>query len=162
VPALALIDGQGQVVRLTETFEAHLAADGAQQLSIRDFIADAEQRMLLIRVLEGRLLHADLTLSCAAGTLALEAEAVLDAAAVRHALLTVSPTGPEADLRPGSDPLLNDPSLDESPAIVWIQDQEGRYLRVNRSYSEWLGIDDLDIRGKTDAELCPWPPNNAG
>jgi len=157
VPALALVDRQGDVVRVTETFREGFAPDGAPQFSIWDFVADDEQRLLLGRILEGRLLHVDLVLPGAAAVVAVGAEAVLDAAGMRYALLTVSSSGgsAHAELRPGKASLLDDPSLDESPAMVWIKDLGGRYLRVNRSYTERHGIDDASIRGKSDAELPP-------
>ena len=49
-------------------------------------------------------------------------------------------------------PLLEEP-LDESPAIVWLKDLDGRYLRVNRRYVEQLGTDAESVCGHTDAEL---------
>ena len=48
--------------------------------------------------------------------------------------------------------LLDEP-LDESPAIVWLKDLDGRYLRVNRRYVEQLGTDAERVCGRTDAEL---------
>ena len=152
-PALALIDGHGEVVRLTETFRAGFALEESPHVSIWDFLADPEQRSRLVRVLEGRLLRADLALPSATGALSAEAEAVLDAAVTRHALLTVAPAGPAPEPRSGADVLLGDGTLDDSPAIVWIKDLEGRYLRINRRYREVLGIDEASIRGKRDAEL---------
>jgi hypothetical protein len=154
-PALALVDSRGEVVRLTESFRAGFALEGSPHLSIWDFVADPDQRSRLGRVLEGVLLRADLALPSAAGSVAAEAEAVLDAAVMRHALLTVTPRGADPEPRSGADVLLGDPSLDDSPAIVWIKDLGGRYLRINRRYTERLGIDDASIRGQTDAELPP-------
>jgi PAS domain-containing protein len=141
-------------VRLTDTFRAGFAPGGPARLSIWDFL-DADQRARLGRVLEGRLLRADLALPSPVGSVAAEAEAVLDAAVMRHALLTVAPFGADAEPRSGADVLLDDPSLLDSPAIVWIKDLGGRYLRINRRYSERLGIDEANIKGKTDAELAP-------
>jgi PAS fold len=154
-PALALVDGHGDVIRLTETFRAGFAPDGSPHLSIWDFLADPDQRSRLGRVLEGALPRADLALPSAAGSVAADAQAVLDAAVMRHALLTVAPAGPDPEPRSGADVLLGEPSLDASPAIVWIKDLSGRYLRINQRYAERLGIDDASIRGKSDAELAP-------
>jgi hypothetical protein len=152
-PALALIDSRGVVVRLTDTFRAGFASEGSAHLSIWDFLPDPDQRSRLGRVLEGRLLRADLALPSPTGSVAAEAEAVLDAAVMRHALLTVAPSEPDADPRSGADVLLDDGSVVDSPAIVWIKDLSGRYLRINRRYTERLEIDDASILGKTDAEL---------
>ena len=154
-PALALIDGHGEVVRLTESFRAGFAPEGSDQFIIWDFLADPAQRKQLGRVLEGRLLRADLALPSAAGSVAAEAEAVLDDAVTRHALLTVAAAGSDPEPRAGVDVLLDDPSLENSPAIVWIKDLSGRYLRVNRSYATHLGIDQASIAGKSDADLAP-------
>jgi PAS domain-containing protein len=154
-PAVALVDGRGEVVRLTETFRDGFAADGSTHGSVWDLIADAEQRLLLNGVLEGRLLRVDLALPTATGSVTVQAEAVVDMAVTRHALLTVCSAAPDPGRRAGAEALLGDPSVDDSQAIVWIKDLDGRYLRVNRRYSEALGIDDARIRGKTDAELSP-------
>ena len=154
VPALALIDRRGDVVRETDAFRADVAPDETDRLSIWDFL-ESEQRAQLGRVLEGRLLRAELKLPSPSGVVVAEAEAVLDAAVMRHALLTVARPEPPGEPRPGSDVLLEDPSVEDSPAIVWIKDLDGRYLRVNKRYRERLGVDDAAIRGKTDAELPP-------
>lgn len=154
-PALALIDRSGEVVRLTETFRAGFALEGSPHLSIWDFLPDPKQRSQLGRLLEGKLMRAELALPSAMGSVAAEAEAVLDAAVMPHALLTVASTVPDPEPQSGAEVLLADPSPDDSPAIVWIKDLGGRYLRINRRYAERLRIDDASIRGKTDAELAP-------
>jgi PAS domain-containing protein len=82
-----------------------------------------------------------------------ELVAVLDADGRRMSVLTIpaEPDGPEHE--PAS-PLLDEP-LDESPAIVWLKDLEGRYLRVNRRYLKQLDTDADGVCGRTDAELTP-------
>ncbi len=77
--------------------------------------------------------------------------AVLDRHGRRTAVLTIPTTPDEADVEPVS-PLLEEP-LDESPAIVWLKDLDGRYLRVNSRYLEQLGTDAEHVCGRTDAEL---------
>jgi PAS domain-containing protein len=77
--------------------------------------------------------------------------AVVDAEGRRKAVLTIPSERDTADIDP-STPVLEQP-LDESPAIVWLKDLEGRYLRVNRRYVEQLGIDGEGVCGLTDAEL---------
>ena len=47
------------------------------------------------------------------------------------------------------------PLVADSPALVWIKDLEGRYLHVNPRHAEQLGVDELKIRGLTDADLRP-------
>jgi hypothetical protein len=140
---------------LTDTFRAGFAPEGSPHPSIWDFLPDPDQRSRLGRVLEGRLLRADLALPSPTGSVNAEAEAVLDAAVMRHALLTVVAAQPEPDRRSGADVLLDDESVVDSPAIVWIKDLSGRYLRINRRYAQCLGIKDADILGTTDAELSP-------
>jgi PAS domain-containing protein len=154
-PALALIDGHGEVVRLTETFRAGFAPEGSSHVSIWDFLADPDQRSRLGRVLEGDLPRAELALPSAAGSIAAEAQAVIDGAVMRHALLTVSRPEPDPEPRSGADVLLHDPSIEDSPAVVWIKDLSGHYLRINRRYTERLGIDAASIDGRSDAELSP-------
>ena len=77
--------------------------------------------------------------------------AVLDRSGRRLAVLTVPIAREEMDLDSDS-PVLEEP-LDESPAIVWLKDLEGRYLRVNRRYLEQLDTDAEHVCGRTDAEL---------
>jgi PAS domain-containing protein len=85
----------------------------------------------------------------------LEAElvAVVDGAGRRKAVLTIPTTPNRSELEPES-PLLEEP-LDESPAIVWLKDLDGRYMRVNRRYLKQLDIDAESVHGRTDAELTP-------
>src|SRR6185312_11313720 len=62
-------------------------------------------------------------------------EVVADASGARHALLTLSgETKTEPDSGPGN-PLL-DEDLDSSPAIIFLKDLEGRYLRVNAAHGQ--------------------------
>jgi PAS domain-containing protein len=77
--------------------------------------------------------------------------AVLDANDRRMVVLTLPTARDGAGAEPVS-PLLAEP-LDESPAIVWLKDLDGRYLRVNQRYVEQLGTDAEAVRGRTDAEL---------
>ena len=80
-----------------------------------------------------------------------DAVAVVDRDGRRTAVLTIPTASDAADIEQVS-PLLEEP-LDESPAIVWLMDLDGRYLRVNRRYVEQLGTDAEDVCGRTDAEL---------
>lgn len=43
--------------------------------------------------------------------------------------------------------------LDESPAIVYVKDLDGRYLRINRRYTELLDATEAELSGRTDYEL---------
>lgn len=79
--------------------------------------------------------------------------AVVDRDARRLAVLTL-PTAPDPGDGEPASPLLEEP-LDESPAIVWLKDLDGRFLRVNSRYAEQLGIDAERVQGLTDAELTP-------
>ncbi len=77
--------------------------------------------------------------------------AVLDRRGRRMAVLTIPTARDEVDIESVS-PVLEEP-LDESPAIVWLKDLDGRYLRVNRHYVEQLGTDAESVCGRTDADL---------
>ena len=77
--------------------------------------------------------------------------AVVDRDGRRTAVLTIPTARDAADIEPVS-PVLEEP-LDESAAIVWLKDLDGRYLRVNRCYVEQLGTDAERVCGRTDAEL---------
>lgn len=43
--------------------------------------------------------------------------------------------------------------LDNSPAVIYVKDREGRYLSVNRSFAELFEDPSQDFVGKTDHEL---------
>src|SRR5262245_36870088 len=45
--------------------------------------------------------------------------------------------------------------LDHSVALIFVKDLEGRYLRVNRRYSELFGLTDAELEGKTDYDCHP-------
>src|SRR5262245_24696613 len=45
--------------------------------------------------------------------------------------------------------------LDNSVALVFVKDLEGRYLRVNRKYSELFGLTNVELEGKTDYDCHP-------
>ena len=77
--------------------------------------------------------------------------AVVDRHGRRMTVLMVPTDREEVDIGPVS-PLFEEP-LDESPAIVWLKDLDGRYLNVNRRYLDQLGTDADTVCGHTDAEL---------
>jgi len=76
--------------------------------------------------------------------------AVVDRDDRRMVLFTI-PARHTGEIAPVS-PLLDAP-LDESPAIIWLKDLDGRYLRVNHGYVSQLGTDAERVCGRTDAEL---------
>ncbi len=82
----------------------------------------------------------------------LDISAILDPDGTRGALLTITrpARGSSAD---GEIPLL-DQAIDTSPAIVWVKDLEGRYLRVNGRYVEQMKVAAEHVCGKTDGELA--------
>ncbi|MGE9270001.1 MAG: PAS domain-containing protein [Verrucomicrobiales bacterium] len=43
--------------------------------------------------------------------------------------------------------------MDNSPAVVYLKDREGRYLMVNRGYEELFGMERSDVLGKTDHDF---------
>lgn len=45
--------------------------------------------------------------------------------------------------------------LDNSTAVIFIKDLEGRYLRINRWYEVVRGVTDAEAKGKTDYDLFP-------
>ncbi|MCW3027883.1 MAG: Protein kinase [Solirubrobacterales bacterium] len=139
VPAsIAVLGEAGSVERATRAFvDRFEVRDGSLASCPHEVeLITAGQAERLAVLLDG--LEADLV-------------AVVDGDGRRSAVLTI-PTGrDEADLEPVS-PVLEEP-LDESPAIVWLKDLDGRYLRMNRRYADQLGTDPEDVCGQTDAEL---------
>ncbi len=45
--------------------------------------------------------------------------------------------------------------MNNSPAIIYLKDLQGRYLLVNKEFEYVVGITDKDIRGKKDHEVFP-------
>jgi len=45
--------------------------------------------------------------------------------------------------------------LDNSPALIYVKDREGRYQFVNKAWRELFHINDSNVKGKTDLELFP-------
>ena len=45
--------------------------------------------------------------------------------------------------------------MDNSPSVIYLKDQAGRYLLVNKRYEEFCGLPSEQILGKTDHELFP-------
>jgi PAS domain-containing protein len=136
IPALALIGSDHRILRCTEGFWRHYDAGNGLN----------EYRAEIDRVLTGESDH----LAVALDGHSAELEAVIDAHNTRSALLSLN-LGAPAD---GVNALLADP-LEDSPAIVYFKDLEGRYLRVNRRYTECLKTSQERLRGRTDAELPP-------
>jgi len=137
VPAVALIAPGGWVRHSTDAFRARYASDKLP----------ATQRPVLERVLSGQ---SDRGLVDVDGPGAL-LEAVTDARGARLALLTLAQ---DKSVYGVANALLAAP-LDESPAILYLKDLDGRYLRVNRRYQECFGIEEDRLLGFTDRELQP-------
>jgi PAS domain-containing protein len=136
--AIAVLGDAGSVERATRAFVDRFdLSDGSLASCPHEVeLITAGQAERLTVLLDG--LEADLV-------------AVVDGDGRRSAVLTIPTGGDAADLEPVS-PVLEEP-LDESPAIVWLKDLDGRYLRVNRRYAEELGTDAESVCGRTDAEL---------
>lgn len=45
--------------------------------------------------------------------------------------------------------------LDNSPAVIYVKDREGRYRLINRQYEELFGVREAEVRGRTDHDLFP-------
>jgi hypothetical protein len=139
--AVALLGADGRVERATARFLERFGTDEPLLGT-----ADAE----LSRILEGECDQ----LTVALGGAEAELSAVTTADARRCALVVV-PVAANQD--PGedlTDLLLGEP-IDASPAIIWLKDLDGRYLRVNRRYEEQLRTPADQVCGKTDADLSP-------
>ncbi len=137
-PALAVLGDDGHVQRGTGAFLRH--AEASALLDERP--AEVEQ------VLRGEVGHA--VVQRAGVTLTVEA--VQDAAGTRHALLTL--TGYEQDADAPAHPVLAE-DLDASPAVVFVKDLEGRYLRINAMHGTMIGGGEAQLLGHTDHELEP-------
>jgi len=136
--AVAVVSEAGSVERATRAF--------VEQFDVRDgSLASCPQEVELITAGQADRLTVLLD------DLEVDLVAVVDADGRRAAVLTIPTERDAADIEPVS-PLLEEP-LDDSPAIVWLKDLDGRYLRVNRRYVDQLGTDAEGVCGRTDAEL---------
>ena len=139
MPAYGLLGEDGRLERSTEPF--------------RRWYADNEELCLespeLKRVLEGQAHAAVLRL----GGIAVDIAAMADRSGERHILLTL-PTGELPSLGDAGGALL-DGALDESPALVWLKDLDGRYVRANSRFTTFLKTSEERLVGRTDGELPP-------
>lgn len=120
-----------------------------------DCCADAEGFVAAHETEIERVLAADVD-SCTVMVLdvgAVDVSAVIAPDGERNALLTIARPAHDA---PGDHPtpLLDEP-IDASPAIIWLKDLNGRYLRVNKRFGEALETNADQVCGKTDEELTP-------
>src|SRR6201997_561316 len=139
MPALALLREDGGLERSTEPFRRWY--EGKEDLCL-----EAPE---LKRVLEGQANAAVLKLD----GIAVDIAAMADRRGGRHILLTL-PTEGLPSLGDAGGALL-DGALDESPALVWLKDLDGRYVRVNSRFTTFLSTTEEKLLGRTDAELPP-------
>ena len=139
MPALALLGEDGKLQRSTEPFRRWY--EGKEDL--------CQQAPELKRVLGGEANAAVLRLD----GIAVDIAAMADRSGGRHILLTL-PTEELPSLGDAGGALL-DGALDESPALVWLKDLEGRYVRANARFTSLLGTSEDRLIGRTDAELPP-------
>ncbi len=139
IPALGLVAEDGTLARCTESFRRWY----------EDKEALCRESPELKRVLEGQANAAVLKLD----GVAIDITAMADRDGGRHVLLTL-PTSALPSLGDAGEALL-DGALDESPALVWLKDLEGRYVRVNSRFTAFLGTSEERLLGRTDAEVPP-------
>jgi PAS domain-containing protein len=139
MPALALLGEEGRLEQSTEPFRRWY----------KDREELCKQSPELQRVVEGQANAAVLKLD----GISVDIAAVSDRGGGRHVLLTL-PTDELPSLGDAGGALL-DGALDESPAIVWLKDLDGRYVRVNSRFTTSLGTTEDRLLGRTDAELPP-------
>jgi PAS domain-containing protein len=139
MPALALLGEDGKLQRSTEPFRRWY--EGKEDLCL--------QAPELKRVLDGEANAAVLRLD----GIAVDIAAMADRSGGRHILLTL-PTEELPSLGDAGGALL-DGALDESPALVWLKDLDGRYVRANARFTALLGTSEDRLIGRTDAELPP-------
>jgi PAS domain-containing protein len=136
MPALALVGASGRIQNSTDSFRMRCG----RAAELCEHLAELEA------VLNGHADHAVARLDDVEARI----EAVVDATGSRCALLTLAvEPGAGAD---GENAILRE-QLDDSPAIVWLKDLEGRHIRVNRQFLSALGGSEGELQGKTDAEL---------
>ncbi len=139
LPALGLLGEDGRLEHSTEPFRRWY----------KDMEELCKQSPELQRVLDGQANAAVLKLD----GVAVDIASVSDRGGARHVLITL-PTDELPSLGDAGGALL-DGALDESPAIVWLKDLDGRYVRVNSRFTTFLDTTEEKLLGRTDAELPP-------
>lgn len=138
-PALAVVGADHQIIRSTESFRRNYQTAATL----------CERAPELDLVLTGRADAAVIDL----GEFSVAIEAVTDGAGKRQAMLSL----PTEDL--ASDPESPLTALreaaEESPAMVWAKDLDGRYLYANGRFLRDLETSEERLVGSTDAELQP-------
>jgi PAS domain-containing protein len=136
--AIAIVSEGGAIEHATRAFVDRLDVHDGSLTPCPDEVE---------RVIASRAHHLTLKLDGAEA----DVVAVVDGDGRRTAAITIPTAHDEAEGEPAS-PLFAEP-VDESPAIVWLKDLDGRYLRVNQRYVDQIGGDADQICGRTDAEL---------
>src|SRR6185312_12217329 len=126
IPALGLLGEDGKLERATEPFRRWYEEN-------RDLCRESAEL--------GRVLEAQAN------------AAVLNRDGGRHILLTL-PTSALPSIGDAGEALL-DGALDESPALVWLKDLDGRYVRVNSRFTTLMGTTEERLLGRTDADVPP-------
>jgi PAS domain-containing protein len=139
MPALAVVGADHQIIRSTETFRR----------KYEDAAALCTRSPELDLVLTGQTDTAVVDL----GDFSLAIEAVTDGAGKRQAMLSLPAEDLAADPESPLGALRE--AADESPAIVWVKDLDGRYLYINPRYERELETSEERLRGQTDADLPP-------
>jgi PAS domain-containing protein len=139
MPALAVVGPDHQIVRSTETFRRRY--EKAATL--------CESSPELDLVLKGQANAAVVEL----GGLSVAIEAATGATGERQAVLTLAAEDQEAESEPAMSTVRE--AADESAAMVWVKDLDGRYLYANARFEDVLETSCERLRGKTDAELPP-------
>jgi PAS domain-containing protein/predicted nucleic acid-binding Zn-ribbon protein len=139
LPALGLLGEDGRLEHSTEPFRRWY----------KEMEELCKQSPELQRVLDGQANAAVLKLD----GVAVDIASVSDRGGARHVLITL-PTDELPSLGDAGGALL-DGALDESPAIVWLKDLDGRYVRVNSRFTTFLNTTEEKLLGRTDAELPP-------
>jgi PAS domain-containing protein len=137
MPALAVVGPDYRIVRSTETFRRRY--EGAEKM--------CESSPELEQVLTGRADVATVNV----GELSVAIHAVTDALGRRQAMLALPPLDPAPAPEPPLSALRD--AADESPALVWVKDLEGRYLYANPRYVKELETSEERLHGNTDADL---------
>ena len=136
-PALAVVGADHQIIRSTETFRRNY----------QSAVSLCERAPELDLVLTGQADAAVVDL----GEISVAIEAVTDGAGKRQAMLSLPTEDLQAD--PETPLAALREAADESPAIVWAKDLEGRYLYANSRYERDLEISADRLLGSTDADL---------
>jgi len=158
-----VLDGEGRILHVNQAVRTVLGYDerliGNSVLAVHPPRVHAEAQRILADILAGKLESCPFPLQRADGSeLMVDTRIVSGTWNGKPALLGISrdmsalhAARTELEWRDRYQRAL----LDNFPFMVWLKDEDGRFLAVNEPFADACGLPADDIQGKTDCDVWP-------